>query len=293
MRELMVRKSDFRFVDIQHRLLSEQIGLMFPAWKPGDERVVVLSPHDDDAVLGAGHLILASRAFGGEVHILIYSSGCLGYSRPQDKDTIVETRKAETFQAYEQLGVPRDSIHRLEMDDLSVLAYVGWRMPCGADGTVARVLPLLRSIEATRLLIPNHYRENVDHEAVYKSGVYEGPQVGDAIMADCGAAMPVRSALQYSVWGEFSPEDALVHGRAPGLRADRLALTRLKVAGVVDEALSAWKSQAQIIGALLAARSARRFGDWVMEAYVTLDTRPPLDYSTYADFLRATFGGEL
>ena len=283
----------FRFVDLASKTISENIGVVFPDWAAGQERVVVLSPHDDDGILGAGHAILASLAFGGEVHILIYSCGCLGYSSPEQKETIVETRRRETYEAYKTVGVPMENIHRLEFDDLSVLGYIGWRMPGGAEGTVAKVIPLLRRIRATRLLIPNHYRENVDHEAVFKSGVYEGPQVGDAIIGDQGSAEPIKSAMQYSVWGDFSPEEALIDGRNLSIRANTLILCESSLAERLNDAIAAWKSQSRIIDGLVRAREARRYSHYMMEAYIRFDPRPALDYRPYASFLESTFGGSL
>ena len=285
--------SDFRFVDIQSRVVSTDIDSIFPGWQQGDERVVILSPHDDDGVLGAGHILLAAQAFGGDVHVIIYSCGCLGYSNPEEKDTIVETRRRETYEAYQAVGVPKENIHRLEFDDLSILSFVGWRMPGGEDGTVGKVIPLLRKIKATRLLIPNQYRENVDHEGVYKSGIYEGPQVGDAIIAEAGLADPIRSALQYSVWGDFSPEEALVDGRICSLRANTIVLCRSDVAKKLNDAVAEWKSQVKVIAGLVAAREARRYHEWMMETYIKFDPRPALNYAPYARFLESEFGDEL
>ena len=286
-------RNNFRFIDLRTNTVSNDIADAFPDWKPGDERVVILSPHDDDGILGCGHVILAAQAFGGEVHVVIYSRGNLGYSKPEEKDTIVETRRAEAYNAYEAAGVPRANVHRLDFDDLSVLGFVGWRMPGGTEGTVAKLIPLLRKIRATRLLIPNHHRENVDHEAVYKSGVYEGPQVGDAIMADSGLADPVRSALQYSVWCDFSPEEALLDDRDTSLRANLLVLCKAEVASRLHEAIAAWKSQERIIEGLVEARKARLCGGYSMEAYIKFDPRPALDYRPYAEYMRSKFGGEL
>ena len=53
---------------------SERFGgleVLFPDWRPGDERVCVYSPHDDDAILGAGYAMRAALDAGAEVYIVI------------------------------------------------------------------------------------------------------------------------------------------------------------------------------------------------------------------------------
>ena len=50
----------YRFFDLRARRASDRIDLLFPGWGPGDERLMVLSPHDDDALLGAGYALSAA-----------------------------------------------------------------------------------------------------------------------------------------------------------------------------------------------------------------------------------------
>jgi len=213
--------NSFTYFDFQRMTRSHDIALLFPGWQPDDERVVVLSPHDDDALLGAGYLIQAAHANGGEVYLLILCDGSAGYSTPEEKDTIVAVRRGETVAAYGILGLDEAHILRCDYPDFSLEGYIGWRLPDGSPGTMRRILPELRRLRVTRLLIPNGYREHIDHEATERIGRYDGPQVGDPVWSDLGLAPPVRSVLQYAVWGDFSPEDALVHGRLPALRASR------------------------------------------------------------------------
>src|SRR5882757_725225 len=40
-----------------------------------DDRIVVVAPHPDDEVLGAGGLIQQARAVGAEVHVIYLTSG--------------------------------------------------------------------------------------------------------------------------------------------------------------------------------------------------------------------------
>ncbi|MCS7220330.1 MAG: PIG-L family deacetylase [Anaerolineae bacterium] len=280
----------FTYYDLQRNLSSTDITLFFPSWQPGDERVVILSPHDDDALLGAGYLLLAIQASGGEVYILILCDGSAGYSTPAEKKDIIAIRRAETLIAYKALDVDASHILRCDYPDFSLAGYLGWQLPDGSPGTMQRILPELRRLRATRLLVPNGYREHVDHEAAERIGRYDGPQVGDPVLADLGLALPVRSLLQYAVWSDFSPEDALVHGRSPALRANRALLAPAEVEDRVMAGLQAFRSQARIIEGLVAARTARRHDDRWLELYLAFDPRPPLDYSPYHAAIRRIDG---
>jgi len=269
------------YFDLARGVHSDDISLLFQGWQPGDERIAVLCPHDDDGLLGAGYAILAAQANGGLVYILIYCNGCAGFSTPEEKDTIVETRKQETIVAYAELGIAPENIVRFEYPDFSVAAHIGWQMPWGGEGTFPRTIQALRRLRITRVLLPNGYREHIDHESVFRIGAYDAPQVGDNILADWGLAPPVRSCLEYAVWGDFSPEDALICGRDLSLRANRAILAPFQVEETVERAIRRFRSQSKVIEGLVAARKSRRNERGVIELYMAYDPRPALDYGPY------------
>ncbi|MGQ9623601.1 MAG: PIG-L deacetylase family protein, partial [Candidatus Caldatribacteriaceae bacterium] len=216
-----MKRESFAFFDLREQKRSPFIDLLFPGWEEGNERVVIFSPHDDDALLGAGYLLQAVPLFGGEVHILIFCNGSGGYSTIEHKPIITALRFQETGRAYAKVGIPLERIHRLEYDDYSVWPFIGWHLPGKEEGTVRKVLPLLRRLRATRVVLPNGYREHLDHTAVFMVGAFDAPQVGDPVMADWGESDPVRSVLQYAVWSDFSPEDALLAEDDLTIRANR------------------------------------------------------------------------
>ena len=283
----MVIKEDFLYYDLRQSLRSTKIDLLFPQWQGAEERVAVLCPHDDDGILGAGYAILAALANGAQVYILIFCDGRAGYSTPEEKADIVERRKGETIIAYGALGIPPERIIRFDYPDFSLLPHIGWLMPWGEEGTFARHLQALRELRITRLLVPNGYREHIDHEAVYRLGAYDGPQVGDAILADWGLAPPVRSMLQYSVWGDFSPEDALVAGKDPTLRGSRAIAAGEEVEKTIEQGIRAFRSQSSVIREVMAARRRRHQGGRFIEVYLAFDPRPPLDYAPYHEAISA------
>ncbi len=96
----------FAFVDIDKMKISGDISSMFETWSESDENICVLSPHDDDAIIGAGYAISVALANGGKVYVFIFCRGNAGYSSIELKDEITGIRERETIAAYGRIGVP-------------------------------------------------------------------------------------------------------------------------------------------------------------------------------------------
>ncbi|MEN3202349.1 MAG: PIG-L family deacetylase [Atribacterota bacterium] len=276
-----MKREDFVFFDLRGKTKSTSIDLLFPGWKEGDERVIFFSPHDDDALLGAGYLLQAVPLFGGEVHVVVFCNGSGGYSIIEHKHIITALRARETVKAYERVGIPPERVHRLEYDDYSVWPFIGWKLPSG-EGTVAKVIPLLRRLRATRVVLPNGHQEHLDHTAVFMIGAFDTPQVGDPVMADWGESAPVRSILQYAVWSDFSFEDALCGGDDLTMRANRALQAPYEVEERIQGAMREFQTQAKIVEGLLEARKERRLGEQkVLEVYLAFEPRPKCNYRKY------------
>ncbi|WP_406676820.1 PIG-L deacetylase family protein [Moorella sp. ACPs] len=101
---------DFSYYDFRKRIKSQNIEVLFPGWEAGKEKVVVFSPHDDDAILGAGYLLQSVVVNGGEPFVLIFCNGNAGYSNPEEREVIVEKRKEETKAAYAILGLSDENV---------------------------------------------------------------------------------------------------------------------------------------------------------------------------------------
>jgi LmbE family N-acetylglucosaminyl deacetylase len=262
---------EYTYYDLQGRRRSESIHLLFPEWRPGEERLAVLSPHDDDALLGAGYAILAAQAEGAEVSVFILCDGRAGYTDPCDRRSVVDTRRKEATEAYGVLGIHRDGIVRFEIPDFSLLSHLAWHPPGGREGIFARLLRRLRERKVTRILIPNGYREHTDHSAAARMGQEIAPQVGDPLLPDLGAPSKVKGCLVYSVWGAFSPAETAFRGiKATG-----------EVEGKVQEAIGRFSSQGEIIEGLIRARRERAVQGGSLEIYLETDPRPPLRYGPY------------
>ena len=271
----------YTYCDLDRKTVSPDINALFPGWED-DEVLLVASPHDDDAVLGAGYAIQAARDAGAEVWILIFCRGDAGYSTVEEKDTIEAVRRRETAACYGRLGIPADHIVRMNFPDFSAFGYWGWEKADGNPGDMPRILRLLRDKKVTRVLIPNHYHEHIDHYAAHMMTSFDVPQAGDAALVDHGTPHAVRSTLEYSVWADLDPADALAKGRPAALRANKLLLAEAGVEDAVDHAVAAYSSQEKIIESLVEARRERRTKDGrFVEVYIEFDCRPKLDFSPY------------
>jgi LmbE family N-acetylglucosaminyl deacetylase len=263
------------FVDFGSGARGGDIEILFPGWKKG-EAVAFLSPHDDDAALGAGHLLRAVKKAGGKPVVLVFCKGDAGYSEASEKRTIVARRRSEAVAAYALLGVPREDIVFFNRPDLSLMGHVNRTSPAGRKGVVEDLIRVLRARRAARVVFTSPHYENWDHTAVYMLGMYAAPQAGDGILADLGVPSAVASMLVYSVWGDFAPRPG------GGLSADLGLLASDRDEQAVRKALAAFASQAAIMANTVAARrEARRGPEGWLELYARASVREPVDYLAY------------
>ena len=221
------------FIDFRSLQRSSKIDLLFSDWKK-DEKVAFFSPHDDDAALGAGYLLLATVENGGFPFIFIFCSGNAGYSTPEEKSTIVSTRKKEAVAAYRELGVEKNNILFFDLPDFSLMASVN-REGQTEKSLFDRIVRFFRANKISRVVFPSGHYEHWDHTAAFDHGIYTSPQAGDPILADLGAPHAVRSYLVYSVWGDFEPESG--RNRQKEVRADKGILVPEKQETAVLKAL--------------------------------------------------------
>lgn len=263
------------FVDFGTGERRGDLSLLFPGWTKG-ESVAFLSPHDDDAALGAGYLLRAVVKAGGVPVVIVFCKGDAGYSKASEKRTIVARRRREAYAAYDALGVPPEDVVRFDRPDLSLVGHVNRISPAGRKGVVEKLIGVLRARKARRVVFTSPHYENWDHTAVHMLGMYAAPQAGDPILADLGPPSPVETLLVYSVWGDFAPRPG------GGLRADLGILAGDRDEKAVRGALALFTSQAGIMANTVAARrDARRGPEGWLELYARASVREPVDYFAY------------
>ncbi|MBP1767733.1 MAG: bacillithiol biosynthesis deacetylase BshB1 [Candidatus Aminicenantes bacterium] len=267
------------YVDFAKLRKRGRINLIFPGWKE-DERVAFFSPHDDDAMLGAGYLILATVRSGGVPEVVVFCRGDAGYSTPAEKKGISQRRKKEAARAYRTLGVREENIHFLDIPDFSLMSHLD-RRPAWGEGIFDKIISILRKGPISRVVFSSGYLEHWDHTAVYEAGIYISSQAQDPILVDLGRPHPLGTFLSYSVWGDFEPAP-------PGqsTRADLGILAADKDEHRVIEAIRSFSSQALIIKNIVAHRKKRKTQGGYLELYKTINLRQPIDYSPYVDLLK-------
>jgi LmbE family N-acetylglucosaminyl deacetylase len=255
-----------------------------------DTRLLVVAPHPDDEALGAAGLIQRVRQCGGEVQVLLLTSGD-GFPegvetadhirRPSANDyrNYGTVREYETIAAMESLGVDRAHITFLGFPDggLCLIAsrylsnkirafhspYTGRTGPPAADqiirGVTYRATDLLREIEAvltsyrpTLIVLPHPEDRHPDHCA---TAIF----VSEALDALAGRGGVVPATMTYLIHYEDWPDldESPVVPLAPPSRFPpaegewrTLTLTRQEAA-VKQRAITAYSTQMLVLGRLL------------------------------------------
>ena len=102
-------------------------------WQGRSERFLFISPHDDDAILGTGLLMQLAKRENVPVHLLIVTDGTMGYCSADDRTTISQTRKAETYAAYAKLGLSPENITWMGFPDCQLCNCLGRRLAAEGD----------------------------------------------------------------------------------------------------------------------------------------------------------------
>ncbi|MHA1301835.1 MAG: PIG-L family deacetylase, partial [Candidatus Helarchaeota archaeon] len=208
------------------------------------------------------------------------------YSKVELKNEIVEIRKKETDNAFSKLEIPPQNIFRFNIPDFSGLQFIGWKDKQGHEGIFEKIIKLIRRLRITRLIIANGYKEHHDHTAVYISGIFDGVQAGDPISIDWGDPTRIKSFIVYSVWGKFSPEDAILNNRNFSIRGNLAITVNENIEKEIQSALKGFKSQSNIIENLLKIRRNRRMSNnKYLEVYLKIDPRPRFDFKPYIQLI--------
>jgi LmbE family N-acetylglucosaminyl deacetylase len=179
-------QQQFEFVRLvgEERRVGSKLASVSRHWQGKKERFLVISPHDDDAALGAGLLIQLAKRESIPVYIMIVTDGSMGYCSIKERDTITEIRRSESFQCYQSLAVPKANIIWLGYPDCQLSSFRG-RRPDGAgscySGKAQSRLAIegfvglqntftyyLRKIKPTQCFLPTHNDLHPDHLIVYE-----------------------------------------------------------------------------------------------------------------------------
>lgn len=145
-------------------------------WKQEEERFLFISPHDDDVVIGGGLTILAALREKVPVDVAIVTDGSQGYCSMEEKETISEIRREETYAAFKKLGVPRKNVTWLGLPDNQLTRFQG-RRPATDDDPVQShgytglqhiFTELLRRVRPNQIFLPTRADIHPDHVLVHQ-----------------------------------------------------------------------------------------------------------------------------
>ena len=166
------------------------------------DRLLIVAPHPDDEVLGAGGLIQQARAAGADVHVVYLTNGdhnqvafklykLLLHLRPRQYLAFGRMRQREAVAAMTILGLSRDHLTFLGYPDYGTLQiwrdYWGDRPPFRSDATQSNAVPykdaldfgqpykpenvvadlaeLFRRFSPTKIFVTHPADTNPDHRA--------------------------------------------------------------------------------------------------------------------------------
>jgi LmbE family N-acetylglucosaminyl deacetylase len=219
-------KEEFEFIRIvgNERRVGPTLSSVSRHWQGEKECFAFFSPHDDDVVLGGGLMMQLAKRENVPVHIVIITDGSMGYCSAEEKDTIVEIRRAETFACYESLGIPRQNIHWLGFPDCRLTAYRG-RRPAAQKGEQAEMFGynglqnafthILRKIRPTQVFMPTSNDLHPDHRIVHEELLISLFHASGNIWPELGKALDkVPYVHELGVYCDF-PEAPKLRVRTP------------------------------------------------------------------------------
>jgi LmbE family N-acetylglucosaminyl deacetylase len=178
----------------------------------GSERFLFVSPHDDDAILGGGITMQLALSEGAEVYILIVTDGSMGYCSPEEKDTIADVRRRETYSCYNALGIASENIIWLGYPDCRINLYRGRRVAVkddpavfeGFTGMQNSFTRALRQIKPTRCFVPTLADLHPDHRFVYEEFMISIFHAAGTIWPELGEPMAqVPELFEMGVYCDF------------------------------------------------------------------------------------------
>ena len=195
-----------------------------PLWAPADGPLLIVSPHPDNEVLGAGGLIYMWRQSGRKVIILSLTDGEAAY--PQWK-RLGRIRREELRDALQVLSESPPLVVRLGIPDGNVAEHAG--------KVRGAIMSLLTS--STTLIAPYEHDGHPDHDAAGRICFDMARAHGLAI-----ARYPIWTwhhadplSLNSRTWGRFPLSERAQAAKADAVRCFPSQLSPYKRAPIVPE----------------------------------------------------------
>jgi len=208
---------------------SQDIASVFEQWEGDQERWMFVSPHDDDAVIGAGLTIQVGILAGAEVYVVVTTDGRMGYCRIPQRRTITRIRADEAREAYRVLGLSLERFRSLGFPDCNLNAYRGRHFTTigdpteieGASGLQNAFPYVLRQVKPTRVFLPTPTDLHPDHRIVYEEMLISLFHAQGSIWPELGPPIQkVPIVYEYATYCDF-PESPQIRIVTPPELLDR------------------------------------------------------------------------
>lgn len=123
------------------------------------QRVLVLSPHTDDAELGCGATIARMVEEHVEVHVAVFSTAEESLPPGSDPDTL----RREFLKAMPTLGVPTSN--------LTIFEYPVRRLSYFRQEVLEELVRLRQALNPDLVLLPSGNDAHQDHQVLYAEGI--------------------------------------------------------------------------------------------------------------------------
>ena len=190
---------------VQTQLLRALVGLSIPKGMPAFGNLLVIAPHPDDEVFGAGGVILSALAEQKRVDILYLTDG-EGAGVHLDPERIRAERARMTERVRVTLGLPESHLHRFHLPD----GGVPRRGKSGFDDVVTRLVARIDQLEPDSVL------------ATHELDFWPYDHVACAELAEAAVTRSRRrpALYLYWVWAWYNLRpDWFLRGRHSGLIA--------------------------------------------------------------------------
>lgn len=160
------------------------------------DRLLVLAPHADDETLGAGGLMAATAASGGQVKTVVLTDGARlrGPLEGAARDALVRARQVECRAALAALGAP----------DVTFLAARDRQLRRDAAGLVPELAEIIGRMRPSRIVLPHAADEHADHRAALR--------LVRAALRRAGRAGR-QELLGYEIWTPSRPTHVFAYGQ--------------------------------------------------------------------------------
>jgi LmbE family N-acetylglucosaminyl deacetylase len=160
-------------------------------------KTMIISPHDDDGLIGCGGLI---QGLTIPPMIVIVTNGALGYHHLEHKEVIVDLRQKETLGAYQKIGVPPANVRFLRYPDMSLRNYQNWTALDGQEGGYQKIFKLIREYQPEVVCLPSELDFHPDHRVTFDLGWVAAFQAKESLMPDLGSPPKIKYVFCYQVW---------------------------------------------------------------------------------------------